>query len=431
MKQIILIAALLPTWLVRSIAAQEVAPDRPREPGDKALVVMGLDLSDAKFVRSEKDVPDIYEKSGKQRADVFIMPLEAGEPATTAAQPKPPTNESIWLKYATSVSRFYIEYRSDRSKPETERIYGPFAGDPFERFRLEPVIAARLRAGYTPNDLLSIGRMLKTQNATLSKRALRLAQAAIECRELPILENVIRELRQILKDNSATIEKLDLQAEKLALEQNILAAEMGLEKLVAEIPESEYLRPADSKVALPDSIPDEAWGKIENGLRGAAVLKQNSMAIGEDLPITLVVENTSDHDIRFSFSDVIQSARAEIVDSKHRTIRTGTTWFSGWAALERFILKPGERVALAGVSVQFSGPQPNQQAAIGRTFLFDPNREATSSAYQVRYTVPLATGSRWQRGEDGVMHRVSPAKGEWNGTLTSGFVDFRVTDKQP
>lgn len=430
MKKIILIAALLPTWLVRSLAAQEAVTDRP---DDKALVIMGLDLSDASFVRSERDVPDIYEPSGKQRADVFIMPLEPSEPATTAAKPPSPTSESIWLKYATSVSRFYIEYRSDRNKPDTQRIYGPFAGDPFERFRLEPVIAARLSARYSPNDLQSIGRMLRTQDATLSQRALRLAQAAIECQETTILESIVADIRRMLKENAATIKKLDLQAGADKLEEHMKEVDAKLEALTVEIPDSQYVKAADIHHPLPDSIPESSWSEPLNGLRAAAVPKQDTVAVGDDLPIILVVENTSNHDIKFSFSDLIQSARAEVANSKQQPIQTNTSWFSGWAALERFILKPGERVALGSVTLRCVPQLGNnpRRAGPGETEFFDAHRDGASRAYQVRYTVPLATGSRWQRGDDGVMRRVSPAKGEWNGTLTSGFVDFRVTDKQP
>jgi hypothetical protein len=419
-----------------SLCGQDIEPAGPAVASvgssGQPLTIMGLDLSDAKFVRSEKDVPDIYEQSGKQRADVFIMPLEKPEPATTAAKPPSPTSESIWLKYTTSVNRFYIEYRSDRNKPETQRIYGPFAGDPLERFRLEPVIAARLRARYSPNDLQSIGRMLRTQDATLSQRALRLAQAAIKCQETTILESIVADIRRMLKENAATIKKLDLQAGEGKLEEDMRQIDAKLEALTVEIPDSQYVKAADIHIRLPDSIPEKSWSEPLGGLRAAAVPKQDTVAVGDDLPIILVVENTSDHDIKFSLSDLIQSARAEIVNSKHQPIQTSTNWFSGWAALERFILKPGERVALASVTLRFLPQQNNpRRAGPGETEFFDAQRDAANSAYQVRYTVPLATGSRWQRGDDGVMRRVSPAKGEWNGTLTSGFVDFRVTDKQP
>src|SRR5262245_27115079 len=425
-----LMIAILTFSMAHSLIGQDIAPASPTassvDSSGQPLKIMGLDLSDAKFARSEKDVPDLYEKSGKQQPDMFIMPLEKLEPAATAAQPKPPSNESSWLKYATSVSRFYIEYRSDRNKPETERIYGPFAGDPFERFRLEPMIAARLRGGYSPNDILSIGRMLKTQNATLSKRALRLAEAAIECKDSAIVENVIREIRQILNGNAATIEKLDLQTEKLALEQKISAAETELEKLVVEIPNEQYAKPADSKNALPGEIPNDAWGQAINGLRAAAVPKQSSVAMGAELPVTLVLENTSDHDIKFSFSDVVQSARAEVQDGNRKTLQTQTTWFSGWAPVQRFALKPGESVSLANVSLKFADKNGGNPG-IGCTQIIDAARGgAAISEYRIRYTVPLATGSSWRRGEDGVMRRISPAKGEWNGTLTSEFGSVKV-----
>jgi hypothetical protein len=64
---------------------------------------------------------------------------------------------------------------------------------------------------------------------------------------------------------------------------------------------------------------------------------------------------------------------------------------------------------------------------IGCTQIIDPARGgAATSEYRIRYSVPLATGSSWRRGEDGVMRRISPAKGEWNGTLTSEFVSVKV-----
>jgi len=270
--------------------------------------------------------------------------------------------------------------------------------------------------------------MLKTQDATLSNRALRLAGAAIECTDSPIVENVIREIRQILKVNSATIDKLNLQAEKLTLEQHIAAAQAELEKLVAEIPDAQYASPADSKKELPAAIPQEAWGKAVDGLRAAAIPKQNSVALGTDLPLTLVVENVSDHDIKFSCSDVIQSARVEVLNSRNQPLPADTSWFSGWPVLEHMQLKPGESVALARVSIKVVSQRPGGDiGAIGRSLIVDANRDAAASEYRIRYNVPLATGSSWSRGEDGVMRRISPAKGEWNGTLTSEFVSVKVT----
>ena len=440
------ITAIVILGITHSLSGQdlELAGPAPAsvDSSGQPLIVMGLDLSSEPFVRTEKDIPDIYESSAKQRADVFVMPLEKAEPAVTAANPQPPSQESIWLKYPTSAKRFYIEYRSDRAKPETERIYGPFAGDPFDRFRLEPVVAERLRSKYSPNDLLSIARMLKTQDAALSQRALRLAQAAIECQDITILESILADIRRALKENAATIKKGELQADADKLEEQMKEVDAKLEQLAVEIPDSQYDKAVDLTPSPPSAIPENSWSEAVNGLRAAAVPKQDTVAVGDDLTIILVVENTSNHDIKFSYSDVVQSARAEVVKRNHETIPTSTAWFSGWPRLARIILKPGERVAMASVSLQFAACEPNpppaaggqfkrvDPAAFGRTIVNDPNR-AASSVYQVRYIVPLATGSRWQRGDDGVMRRVSPAKGEWMGTLTSGFVDFRVTDKQP
>jgi hypothetical protein len=400
-------------------------------------MVMGLDLTSAPVVKSVKDIPDIYEPDPKQpgkwreKSEVFSMPL--GRSATenpTMGQGHEP--ESIWLKYPTSLNRFYIQYRSDRNKPETERTYGPYAGYPLDRMNLERVMADRLQAQYSPDDINRIRQMFKTQNSKLIGRAMLLMQAAIDCKEPSTAEIYLREIEQIAKANSATIEKLDLKAESAKLDESIAAKRKMLDELVASFPDTAYASAERPQFKLPE-IPPGAWGKDVNGLRAAAVPVQKSVALKTELPFDIVLENTSDHDIRFSFRDMMQSVLPEIQDSKGKNIVVGRTFFSGWAAIQRFILKPNERLAVARVTIQPVTKREGVNPNIGCTLLVDKNlADAPATEYRIKYEVPIATGTSWSGGEDGVMRKISPAKGEWNGTLTTPLIDIKVTnDEKP
>src|SRR4030095_788317 len=60
------------------------------------------------------------------------------------------------------------------------------------------------------------------------------------------------------------------------------------------------------------AVPGAAWGGAFQGLRAAAVFSTTEAALGQEISVWLLVENTSDQEIRFGSSDVIQSARSKI-----------------------------------------------------------------------------------------------------------------------
>ncbi len=393
------------------IFSQEQQPDaaddeKAAQVEPLALTVLGLEFLHASSAQKQKDLPDLFEPSPKDpkkwqyRGEVFLMPLKEQGKNQNDADDK----RYVWLNYPVTRGKFYIQYRADRNQPKTERIYGPFDGDPFEQLKLEDLMAARLKAEYSPDDLYRIKLMLRTNDAKMAARALRLMQAAIECDSPAVRTSILREVRQTAKEFVETIQTHGLDAELEKLQDNIKAAEANLEKLVAEIPDQEYQTPGDSKIAMPNQISKEAWAHAVNGLRVAAMPRLDTVAVGEKLPITLVVENVSDHDIKFSFSDVMQGSRTEVRHPNQNNLQTDTVWYSGISPIQRFVLRPGEQVALAHVSLKVVEKRNTGDHSFGCTAVIDAEAaKPQSNVYQVRYSIPLANGESWHRGADGIM----------------------------
>jgi hypothetical protein len=243
-----LLSIALPSASVHSAPPQEKAE---LESTAKPLSIFGLNLADAPVALHEKEVPDLYGPAG-QRGDVFPIPIERSVQTSDRRAPNKGNNESIWIKYSIPLKRFYVEYRSDRNRADSERIYGPFAGDPLDRLRLEALLADRLREGYSPDDLYRIKLMLKTQDHKLAQRAIRLAQAAIDCRDTTVLKLVLREVRQMLADNAATIKGLGLDHDAKKLEENMAAAQARLATAAIDTLGSERAEAAKVKSELPD-----------------------------------------------------------------------------------------------------------------------------------------------------------------------------------
>jgi hypothetical protein len=89
-------------------------------------------------------------------------------------------------------------------------------------------MAARLKAEYSPDDLYRIKLMLRTQDAKMAARALRLMQPAIECDSPAVRTSILREVRQMLKDSAEAIKTHSLESEAAKLQENIQAAEANI-----------------------------------------------------------------------------------------------------------------------------------------------------------------------------------------------------------
>ena len=332
-----------------------------------------------------------------------------------------PLGEKAWLEFPVFRGRFYVVYRPDRDKPQAERTYGPFQGDPFERLKLEDAMTQRLQKGpYAADDVYRIRLMLRTKDAGLARRAVRLMEATLKA-DVPLYqkENYLHPLGEILQQHAAALMKHGLEQETARITDGLAALDAEIERLTAEIPAAQYDR--TGPIAVPEAIPPEAWGTPVNGLRVAAVPETTTARLGVATAFHLVVENVSDHDIKFSGSDLLQSAHAEVTGRNGQRIDTRTTFYTGLSPIKRYWLEAGKRMVLASPSLAFVEKTQDAKDALGCTKALAP-----PGAYTVRYTFGLGLGSSWTRGDGGVMRRISPAKGEWRGVLVSGAVEIAV-----
>jgi beta-lactamase regulating signal transducer with metallopeptidase domain len=378
-------------------------------------VVMGLDLSTLPSVSHVKDLPDLFEPIPDQpgkwrpRPGIFVMVLD----------------DHAWLQYPASRGRFYIEYRTDRDKPETERTYGPIVGDPFERFDLEAILLRQARSEDPSAGLRYAAKMLRTDDAKMARRAMRLIEAAVLA-ERPELywQGLLQSTRSILDEHAATLKKHGLEAPRAQVKQRLESLEAKIETRTVEIPENQYGRAVGHAPEVPEAIHPEAWGETVDGLRLAAVLGSNAVRGGDQLGVHLVVENASDRDIKFSTADLLQSARAEVRRTNGDAVETRLVVWSIYPVISRYVLEPDERIVLATPSVKFV-----EQFADGLQSPGCSQAIAAPGVYLVRYRFHLGSPWRWARGDGEVMRRFSPAKGEWKGELASGTVRVTVLQK--
>lgn len=386
-------------------------------------VVMGIDLSKYPHASHPKDLPDIYEVDPddaqgrfRQRKTVYQMPL--GE---------------SWMTFPVDKDCFYIEPR-EQGKDNAGRVYGPIPGDPFEKLDLIKVMSERLKSDHgSYDDLYRIRLMLRTDEKKLVDRAAELLAVALEDHAEPYqLESMLGSVEEIVRNNTELFKKHELAKEVEALDGRIREVHQIIDSLVKEFPDSEYASANDSQYAVPKEIPASAWGKPVKGLRAAIVFPKETAKVGEQLDVFLIVENTTDKPIKFSYNDLMQSSRAEVLrpakpgqDEKPdaRKIETRPTWYSGLSPLQKMILKAGEQVVIVSPSVRFVPKDQNADSTFGCTVIV-----AGPGEYDVSYSIPLGTGSSWSRDADGVMRRNSPAKGEWTGNLMTGSTKVEVTE---
>jgi hypothetical protein len=146
-------------------------------------------------------------------------------------------------------------------------------------------------------------------------------------------------------------------------------------------------------------------------LRGAAVFSTTTLYVGEKISVWLLVENTSDHDIRFSTSDPIQNGHARIKLLNGKTIEEKGSWYTGLSPIERHKLKPRERLTLAARKLVFENAA--NQKGIG----FGEGRvEAGAGEYRVHYDPVMVTGGS--------------GKNEWTGRLISGETRVKVREQE-
>jgi beta-lactamase regulating signal transducer with metallopeptidase domain len=439
---IIALSAILITSAVAALRANEPeskpAPEAKKSGADSKSsaetptaapagpVVMGIDLSQEPWVLHPKGAPDLYEPSEplgnyQLRKGVFEMQL----------------NDTSWLGYLVPAGKYFFEFRTDRVKPETERTYGPYVGDPFEKLPLEDFLAKQMQNSRSTADAMyRVRLMLRLHDAKMTERAVRLVDAALSAKkDLPSREIELSQIRDLLKEFGDELNRHASATAIATINGKLDFFDAELERMSITVPDKEY-QPADPVVAKQlAAIPNSAFGKSVDGLRAAAVPEHESLAIGSGTKVKLVIENTTDHAIRFSCGDLLQECHATVTRTDGSNVEIRLSRYSqlearipSIAPISRYVIQPHERWLASEPSLVFNEKASTWGAGSGVS-------EAIAGAgkYRLTYTIylgmessHLGMGSTWSRGSDGEMHRTSPAKGEWKGSLTTGEVNLAV-----
>jgi hypothetical protein len=294
--------------------------------------------------------------------------------------------------------------------------FGPIPGDAFETFKLEARYVAKLREDYAANVPSQIELMLRTGDVKLRERALRIMTAGLAA-------DIDAETRAYhvpkFKELAATLEGEDVTPLRAAIAQT----EQRIDELTVTLPDEDY-SPGNDELARQGKlsdwmkpgvlVPDAAWGEAVKGLRAAAVFSTTQPKLGQKVSVWLIVQNTSDREIRFGCSDVMQNARARVLRADGKEVQMKSIFSTGLPPVERHRLKPGERLTLAKKQLVFEDKKGTGEAGFGGGNIADGPGE-----FRVRYESILTPVTSWSRGADGLMHKTLPAKGEWTGWLSS------------
>ena len=339
---------------------------------------------------------------------------------------------SAWLRYAPRAKRFYISYRGDQSDPKTERLYGPFDGDPLERLGVQAMMRKSLQAQYNPDYLYRIRLMLRTRDRQLAERAAELLRAVLlRPGDASELSAYMGSVKSIIEEHSATWKEAGLEAKGAELTGLLQSTLERLESLVVELPDDDYMAAGDVKPQPPKKIDKGAWGQPVNGLRLAIEIDPDSAPVGAKMQVNLVVQNVSHREIRLGEYDLRQSAEADVRSTSQNQLKTRRSFFTGRSRIRRFRLKPQEMAVISQVSVQVVENLEDAQRAPGCTLIHSPNeKRLRNQVFLVRYRIRFGQVISWGRNDEGVMVRVLPAKGEWTGELSSGQVGIAVHRRQ-
>ena len=380
-----------------------------RLPAAEARLFEGVNLDELKQVQQLKDMPEIYERDPDNGGRFRLRRPAVQVPLGNA-----------WLTFNPARSASYL----NRVPGENAASYfGPIPGDAFEIFKLEERFTAALRKDYAGDVPHRLDLMLRTGDAKLRERALRIMTAGLA----PDIGAEVRTYHVAkFKELTAAFEADDVAPLRAAITQT----EQRIEELTVPLPDSDY-QPGNDELArqgrLQDwmkpagPVPDKAWGKPVQGLRAAAVFSTTRPKFEDEVAVWLLVENVGGREIRFGCSDVTQGAQIRVARPYQMALDVKTAWHTGLSPIQRYKLKPGERVTLAKKHVVFGASKSAGNPGFGGARVPHGPGE-----FLVHYESVLSTGTAWSRQDDGLMHRTLPAKGEWSGWLNTGETRFVI-----
>jgi len=364
-------------------------------------VFYGVDLSQLREVKGYRGMPEVYELDPETRRyrmieSAFHLQLDG-----------------TWIIYNPTRNVFYLNKVPGEDQASN---FGPVKGDPFDMFKLEERYISKLRNDYvvSPDEMYRLRLMVRSGHPKLRERALRIVTAVLAPE---VSENArafnIGEFRKLVDG---------LTGEDVA---PALAAVQRTEKDIEEhrpvIPDDQYSPGNDTLeklgklqdwMKLPGPVPDSAWGPPLNGMRAAAVFSSVAPEVGAKMDVWLLVENVSDHEIKFASWDVMQNAQAGVKREDGADIKVPFSFSTGLSPTHRHKLQPKERLTLARKSLAFDNGQGTESLGFGGS-----RAVAGAGKYRVRYESVLGSGHM--------------AKGEWSERLSTGDTLITVGLKAP
>lgn len=168
-----------------------------------------------------------------------------------------------------------------------------------------------------------------------------------------------------------------------------------------------------------ETWPLGTFGKTHSGLRAALILDpmKSEYAIGETAKRKFLVENVSDRPIQFSTLTFVQHGFGEAHDSDGNEIKLQGAWYTGVAPQAHYLLAPGGSVEIRATDVGFG--DRDFEHPVGDVVRAEAGKHCT-----MRFHVKLPG----VQSSDGDGRVDVPARGEWIGALTTGWVDFQIVE---
>jgi hypothetical protein len=371
-------------------------PPLPLAEGAPERRFQGIDLSTLREVKNSRyrSMPEIYELDLDTRRFRLVD-------TTIHLQ-----IDGTWITYNPTLKRSYL----NKVPGENEGSYfGPIDGDPFDLFKLEERYIEKFRDNYAPDEMYRIRLMLRSGNPKLRERALRIIMAAL-APEVKYSARAahVAEFRKALEEHKGA----DLEPVFAAIQ----ATEKAIDDATPTYPDEAYapgnetlekLGKLKDWMKLPGPVPDSTWGEPLNGMRAAAVFSPVIAEVGAKISVWLVVENVSDHQIKFALHDVIQMAHAKVKAQDGTDVKVTFGWATGLSPIYRHRLQPKERLTVVQKTLFFD--KDGEGVGFGQDRVV-----AGVGEYQVKYREVLGNGT---------------AKGEWGGRLTTGETKIMVAPK--
>jgi hypothetical protein len=352
-----------------------------------ARVVEGVKLDGLKQTQRLEELPEIYERDPDNPPRFRVRKAVIDVPLDTAR-----------LSFNAELNSFYL---NKIPGGDAATYVGPVAGDIFEVFKLEEKYIAQLRKDYAPDVEYRVALMVRSGNAKLRERALRIMTAGLAT-DVSVRTRAAHLPR--FRDLADGLKGDDLASLRAAIAET----DQRYSESIPTLPDSAY-SPGNGELArqgkLQDwmkpgvAVPDTAWGKASNGLRASAAFSTTEPKQGQEISVWLLVENDGDKEIRFTFSDMMQMAQPKITRADGTKVQTKGSRYSGISPLLHHKLKPGERLTLAMKTLFF-----DEKESAGVMGFGSNHAVAGRGEYSVRYDTGQMNGY---------------AKGDWDGQLTT------------